>query len=216
MPTLSFDPVGTDVGERYRGRPFVTIFQSLRTLLYRLSSYAIMSWFPKALIVLASLTTALAGKRYYYPAGCEKSGYSTTDFCVLICDGKDACEGSLRVPPSSIKHFIVRCVGGNPSCNSLKEFKNKGSVKIYLLCIKRCNSAEEASSSARYVYCGDCNNAKSRRVNALTNKNGVQVVIFDNGIALARQERPNGQSNLGIISNGPFHIFPVVLSARCR
>ena len=177
-----------------------------------------MSWFPKALIVLASLTTALAGKRYYYPAGCEKSGYSTTDFCVLICDGKDACQGSLSVPRSSkIKHFIVRCVGGNPSCNSLKQFQNKGSVIIYLLCIKKCNSANEAGNSAKYVFCNACNGAKSKGVsNKFSNKNGVPVVIFNNGIALAREGVPSDQSNLGIISNGPFHTFAVVLSARCR
>ena len=179
-----------------------------------------MSLFPKALVVLAILTTVLAGKTYY-PEGCEQASYNTADFCVLICDGDDACKDNLSVPPSStIKHFIVRCVRGDPSCTSLGSFNNKRSgVAIYLLCIEKCNSAEDAANSANYVYCaGDgCNSSgNSKGVSSVTEKNGLPVVIFDNDIALLRQELPDKQSDLGIISNGAVHIFPIALSACCR
>ena len=176
-----------------------------------------MSLFPKALVVLAILTTVLASKTYY-PEGCEQASYNTADFCVLICDGKDSCKDRLSVTKSpTIKHFIVRCVRGDPSCTSLGKFRHKGSKTIYLLCINKCNSAEKAGQSANYVYCERCNSSgKSKGVTSVTTKNGVPVVIFNNHIALTREENPSKQSDLGIISNGPVDIFPVVLSARCR
>lgn len=130
----------------------------------------------------------------YYPQNCNKA-YFTGDSCVMICSGKDSCQDSFETPKAKgVQSFIVRCVNGDPACNSLKAFKKPSNsnrnIDIYLMCIGICNSAEEAAESAEYVYCGKCDGIRRKKVNKLTTVNGVAVVLFTNGVAVSRVMNP--------------------------
>jgi len=155
------------------------------------------------LLVVVGPITISAKDREYYPCKCDERDYRGTT-CVLTCSGTDACDrDDLAIPESrTVTSFIVRCVNGNPACNSLDSFIKRAGLDIYLMCIDSCNSADEAQASATYAYCGKCNSIKSKGVRETTTINGVRVVVFDNGVAVGRDENPR-QEYMGIISNGP-------------
>ena len=168
-----------------------------------------MFWYVKLAVLLAT-PTAICGGKTYYPVGCDKSSVGGTD-CVLTCKGQDACNNQVNVPSwSTLKNFVVRCVGAK-GCNSLQLGKTRNGVNNYLICIQyeSCNSAESARDKSSFLYCegkkDTCEKYKNKRVQKTAIKNGVPVVIFNNGIAVGRSPSATG-ADAGIISdpNGLF------------
>ena len=172
------------------------------------------------LAVLLVTPTAIRAGKQYSPSNCHQSSFSGTD-CVLTCRGQDACETSVSLPKgSNLKNFVVRCVT-DTACSSLSLRKTRSGVTIYLLCIPNadsCNSVEGVSGKSSYIYCeggrGDCKDKyKNKRVKRTTKKNGIDVVIFNNDVAVGRSTSARGK-DAGIISNpnGPFFVFVFCLT----
>ena len=168
-----------------------------------------MLWYLKLAVLLAT-PTAIRGGRTYYPAGCDKRSIGGSDYCVLTCKGQDACENENVPSWSTLKKFVVRCIGSK-GCNSLQLNNRRNGVENYLLCIgyESCNAAEKARDSSSFVYCegpkSSCERYKNKRVQQTATKNGVPVVVFDNNVAVGRSSSATG-ADAGIISdpNGPF------------
>ena len=168
-----------------------------------------MLWYLKLAVLLAT-PTAIRGRRTYYPVGCDSRSVEGTEYCVLTCKGKDACEDRVQVPSwSALKNFVVRCIDER-ACNDLELRDTRGSVENYLMCIgkRSCDSVEKARDSSSFVYCegekDSCERISNKRVQETTTKNGVSVVIFDNNVAVGRSSSATG-ADTGIISdpNGP-------------
>ena len=179
--------------------------------LLQTSQNSSMLWYLKLTVLLAT-STAIPVGREYYPSDCYSETFEGTD-CVLTCRGKDACNSGISIPRSTtLKNFIVRCVPGVRNlvtCNSLQIKNARGGVSSYFMCIpkKSCNSVERAASIASFVYCEpECGRIPNKRVKTTTTKNGKPVVIFDNGVAVARSSDAKGK-DMGIISNGTCFYF---------
>ena len=162
------------------------------------------------LAVLLSPATAVRVGQEYYPRDCHRESFPGSE-CLLICRGKDACNGGVSIPRSpALKNFIVRCEGRDGvSCNSLTLKNMRDGVQSYFMCIKKtsCNSVERIASTASFVYCEPrCQGIQNKGVKEINTKNDTPVVIFSNGVAVGRALGATGK-DAGVIPNGEFFLL---------
>ena len=147
----------------------------------------------------------------YDPPNCMDAKY-IGETCVALCDGNDACKDTnFDLVNDNLRNFIIRCTDKKYGENSCKgnEFKvsfgSKNAPDVYVMCLSgECPHFDELPKHIEYVYCKTCKDNANRRVLGLrtyivNQENKVEVVVFDNKVAVAAD--PNNNIIVGVLED---------------
>ena len=140
----------------------------------------------------------------YSPSNCMDDRGFRGDTCVVLCDGKDACDNRRINKPASntVKSVIVRCTGLKDDVPCKGGISFPGGVDVYLMCLSgTCDGIdEEYLRDVDYQYCApnECNSAgSSKNIDQVTTQQGVTVVVFNNKVTVGAD--PNNNKVVGVV-----------------